>query len=492
MREARQHRDYNILSNAAPTRSAEASFCATRDAHQSAQRDRAVAKQLQTTLHNYNIVTMAMLGGASPDEVKGNQAPRGKLVSKDGNTFTSTARYALEPDAWVSPPVTPRTQQKDEARLARVEGRERCFNIVNQEYRVDHDVKAEADRLAERQRVNAAAMLTDSYNPLTCKYRHADDEAAARVAEAERSRQFRVAELVRTSDGGAYNILSNVDIDAQQAQRYDQRAARGVAPRAERRRIYETMRDGCDEKYDFDCARSLNRVNQQQRSAEALAHGYDILSNRPFATAVGQDAANPNSLKPLVALDGFRPNTTLDAIRREQQHHHQQMLSTFGASGGTTALAGNSSSTAAAPQSHPRTTHQRLFCHPTRAVADEEVRLGETARSAEFERQRLPSIGSGVVAKGWDPSPSAELRRTGAASALPAGGASNLLDKNEMGKSSLRRVNRSAPSYGGGDDKSVRSAGAAGNNAAKAQLKPLVSKNLMAASAGDSSLRSFF
>lgn len=475
-REVRQQRDYNILSNVAPTADIEKTFKETKDATQAKQRERAVAKHLASTQHNYNIITMNALYNLSEADVakaKGNQEPRGKRIEKDGATFSSTAQYALQPDSWKTPPPSPRERQKREHQLERAEAKEREFNIVNQEYRVNHDEKAERDRVAERQRVNAAAMKTDSYNPLTCKYRHVDEEAHA--VEAEKVHPVRVYDVIKKSEGYTFNILNNDVKDPARMTVIDQKAVRGVGPRAERRAQWEHARDAQEKEADYNATRSLRKVNQLQRNAEALSHGYDILSNRPYETDVGVEAAASNSLKPVVPLSSFKPTSTIDSIRlSQQQSQHRHANQTQSENG---------------EKYSPLTTHDRLFNNPVvpRGGANNLNATGGTGTiatpnsPARRDDVSLPSLSGSMNANNRQ-SLVNKQRTPVSADDRPAGGAANDASKSQMGYGGLKRVKPPAPNP----------KRASANATQKVTLKPLVTVNLLAKGGENSGMRSYY
>ena len=385
----KEARGYDIINNSITERSnnagrsrsrVDADFNYQQQVKQDQQRHfvKAVDSHLKKpTSRTYDIINMQALYGREIDTRDGDgtglkRGGEGKKIDQDGGGFVDTARYALHPESYVSPPTTPRTQAKLDVKRARREREEHGFNIVNHEYLKDHDAKVVQDREREVNRINAVAMATGSaYNPLTTKYRLEDEEAKQVLKQQmkeEKARReyanhtYKVSNIIGQSDGHAFNLITNEVCNPECTLAIDRHHIKGMPQRAALRDEWEHRRDEDEAKAEKAARLALNRINVAQRVAEVESRGHDILSNRPFATTLGSSCNASNSTKPLVPMESLKAQTALERLEGLQIAKKEPTSSLVRPEG-------------------PRTSHERVFVNPPTGVV--------AVTSSKDERQRL-------------------------------------------------------------------------------------------------------
>ena len=328
------------------------------------------------TSRTYNILTMEGVYGREVDSKDGDgtgmkKGGEGKRIDAQSNNFTDTAQYALHAACFTTPPPTPRSVAKAEAKRARREKGNHEFNIVNHEYLKDHDVKTARDRENEIIRVNTVALQGGTYNPLTTKYRHGDEEAehvARQKAKEEKTRRefenhtYKVSNIIGQSDGHAFNIVTNEICNPDCTLSIERRHIRGMPQRAKLRDEWEHRRDEDEARAELAAKLALAKTNVNQRMAEIESRGHDIISNRPFATSTGPTSCALNATKPLVPVESLKAQTTWERLEGLQEVPEVKTSSLVRSAG-------------------PRTTHERVFVNPPSAIS--------VATSSKEERQRL-------------------------------------------------------------------------------------------------------
>ena len=355
-------REYNILTNEQHKDDASTAYVRSQQAKAEEQVKRAIAKEMRTANHGYNIVNMSPKYGMSEEAVeligKGcGEHHKGKMILPTPGA-TNAHPFATEFVGDAPHEELPRQTRKPR--------NQRPTNIVSHRYIHDHEKRTAEETENLRHRLEVKALVDAPFNPLTGRFRSLDAELAAQNATADKearqrmlvdSQLFKVSKVVGRSEGHSYNILASdvvycegklVEAEAQKV--------RGVPQRAMLRQAWEHQRDADEALRETDARRALART-RDERVKELMRRGHDAITNQPFGLSRGEEAAGAvsavagaDTARPPMPMSSLKQPSVMDVLAKSltaTSMHSTEVLRAVG----------------------PRSTHERVFHNATAAPA---------------------------------------------------------------------------------------------------------------------------